>query len=114
MKLNSILVVLALAAPATLALAAGTPNFDAAEAAQIAKQNACFGCHQVDRKVVGPSFQQIAAKYKGDAAAESKLMARIKLGGSGDWGVIPMPAHPSMSDADLRTVSRWILAGSPH
>ena len=114
MKLRSFLAGVLFSMPVTLVFAAGTPTFDAAAAAQIAKQNACFGCHQIDRKVVGPSFEQIAAKYKNDPAAEAKLMTRIKQGGSGEWGVIPMPAHPSMSDADLRTVSRWILAGAPH
>ncbi len=114
MKFRTILAGAALIVPATLAFAAGTPTFNAAGATQLAQQNACFGCHQVDRKVVGPSFLQIAAKYKSDPAAETKLMTRIKDGGSGDWGVIPMPAHPTMSDTDLRTLSSWILAGSPH
>lgn len=98
---------------ASLALAAGIPMYDAAAATQIADKNACFGCHQVARKVVGPSFQEIAAKYKGDPAAQAKMELKIKLGGSGVWGVIPMPAHPNMSDAELKTVSRWILAGAP-
>jgi cytochrome c len=112
MKLPTCAAALALVSISWSACAA-VPAFDAAAAQQLARQNACFGCHQVDRKVVGPAFQQIAAKYKGDAGAEAKLAARIKLGGSGDWGVIPMPAHPNMSDADLHTLSRWILAGAP-
>ena len=98
---------------AACVLAAGAPSFDAAAATRIASQNACFGCHQVARQVVGPAFQQIAEKYKGDPSAEVKMEMKIKLGGSGVWGVIPMPAHPNMSDADLKTVSQWILAGAP-
>jgi cytochrome c len=79
----------------------------------IAQANACMGCHAVDRKLVGPSFQQIAAKYKGDAQAPSKLARKVKDGGSGVWGAIPMPAHPAMSDADIQTVVAWVLAGAP-
>ena len=80
---------------------------------KIAAANACMGCHAVDRKLVGPSFQQIAAKYKGDSQAPVKLSRKVKDGGSGVWGMIPMPAHQSMSDADIRTVVDWVLAGAP-
>jgi len=86
---------------------------DAQRAQAIANSNACMGCHAVDRKLVGPSFQQIAAKYKGDAQAPAKLARKVKDGGSGVWGMIPMPAHQSMSDADIRTVVDWVLAGAP-
>ena len=79
----------------------------------VANANACMGCHAVDRKLVGPSFQQIAAKYKGDAQAPAKLARKVKDGGAGVWGMIPMPAHPSMSDADVRAVVDWVLAGAP-
>jgi cytochrome c len=79
----------------------------------IASRNACMGCHAVDRKLVGPAFQQIAAKYKGDGEARAKLSRKVRDGGSGVWGVIPMPSHPSMSDADIRTVVDWVLAGAP-
>ncbi|MGF6379832.1 c-type cytochrome [Paraburkholderia atlantica] len=80
---------------------------------QVAAANACMGCHAVDRKLVGPSFQQIAGKYKGDAQAPAKLARKVRDGGSGVWGMIPMPAHQSMSDADIRTVVDWVLAGAP-
>jgi cytochrome c len=79
----------------------------------VANANACMGCHAVDRKLVGPSFQQIAAKYKGDAQAPARLARKVKEGGSGVWGMIPMPAHQSMSDADIRAVVDWVLAGAP-
>jgi cytochrome c len=79
----------------------------------IAKNNACMGCHAVDRKLVGPSFQQIAGKYKGDVQAPAKLAVKVRGGGSGVWGAIPMPSHPGMSDADIRTVVAWVLAGAP-
>jgi cytochrome c len=79
----------------------------------VARSNACLGCHAVDRKLVGPGFVQIAAKYKGDSQAEEKLEAKVRDGGSGVWGVVPMPAHPRMSDGDIRTVVRWVLDGAP-
>jgi cytochrome c len=80
---------------------------------QIARSNACLGCHAVDRKLVGPAFNEIAARYKGDPQALDKLSKKVKDGGSGVWGVIPMPSHPRMSDADIRTVVQWVLAGAP-
>lgn len=86
---------------------------DAPRGQIVANSNACMGCHAVDRKLVGPSFQQIAAKYKGDAQAPARLSRKVKDGGSGVWGMIPMPAHQSMSDADIRTVVDWVLAGAP-
>lgn len=86
---------------------------DATRGQAIADSNACMGCHAVDRKLVGPSFQQIAAKYKGDAQAPGKLARKVKDGGAGVWGMIPMPAHQSMSDADIRMVVDWVLAGAP-
>ncbi|KND57162.1 Cytochrome c551/c552 [Candidatus Burkholderia verschuerenii] len=84
----------------------------AANAMAIARSNACMGCHAVDRKLVGPSFQQIADKYKGDAQAPAKLAAKVKNGGSGVWGSIPMPSHPRMNDADIKTVVAWVLTGA--
>ncbi|MEA3086178.1 MAG: cytochrome c [Paraburkholderia sp.] len=86
---------------------------DAPRGQIVASSNACMGCHAVDRKLVGPSFQQIAARYKGDAQAPEKLARKVKDGGSGVWGMIPMPAHQSMSDTDIRTVVDWVLAGAP-
>jgi cytochrome c len=80
---------------------------------EIAQKNACLGCHTVDRKLVGPAFRDIAAKYKGDAGAQARLEKKVRDGGSGVWGVIPMPSHPRMSDGDIRTVVAWVLAGAP-
>ncbi|CAE6814576.1 Cytochrome c-551 [Paraburkholderia nemoris] len=101
---------------AMLTAGAFTSSARAADAPRgqiVATSNACMGCHAVDRKLVGPSFQQIATKYKGDAQAPAKLSRKVKDGGSGVWGMIPMPAHQSMSDADIRTVVDWVLAGAP-
>ncbi|WNC91764.1 c-type cytochrome [Paraburkholderia sp. FT54] len=112
--MRGVVVVSALMIAALAGVAA--PAAQAADAPRgqlIANANACMGCHAVDRKLVGPSFQQIAAKYKGDAQAPAKLSRKVKDGGSGVWGMIPMPAHQSMSDADIRTVVDWVLAGAP-
>ncbi|BCF87061.1 c-type cytochrome [Paraburkholderia largidicola] len=103
-----------------LVVAAGFGVVSAAHAADapsrgpaIARANACMGCHAVDRKLVGPSFQQVAEKYRGNAGAAVLLSKKVKEGGSGVWGAIPMPAHPAMNDADIRTVVDWVLAGAP-
>lgn len=117
MKRGVVAVVAALMLGAVASFVA-TTAFAAADAGAqrgriVANANACMGCHAVDRKLVGPSFQQIAAKYKGDAQAQAKLARKVKEGGSGVWGMIPMPAHQSMSDADIRAVVDWVLAGAP-
>ncbi|MCG5075843.1 c-type cytochrome [Paraburkholderia tagetis] len=83
------------------------------DGAVVARSNACMGCHAVDRKLVGPSFKDIAAKYKGDAGAQVKLEKKVRDGGAGVWGAVPMPAHPRMSAGDVRDVVAWVLAGAP-
>ena len=80
----------------------------------IAKQNACLGCHAINKKIVGPSFQAVAEKYKGDANAQAFLKNKIAKGGSGSWGVVPMPANTKLNDADLSTLASWILRGAPN
>ena len=80
----------------------------------IAKQNACLGCHALNKKIVGPSFQAVAEKYKNDSNAQAFLKNKIAKGGSGSWGVVPMPANTKLSDADLSTVASWILRGAPN
>ncbi|XQM31496.1 c-type cytochrome [Burkholderia gladioli] len=106
----------AFAAMAVL-LGAGLAAAPAARAAddglRVARANACMGCHAVNRKLVGPSFKDVAARYKNDPGAAAKLEKKVRDGGSGVWGVIPMPAHPGMSDADVKAVVKWVLAGSP-
>ena len=77
---------------------------------ELAKKSACLACHQTDKKLVGPSYQEVAKKYAGDAGAEAKLIAKVKAGGSGVWGAIPMPPNAAISDADIKTLVKWILA----
>ena len=79
----------------------------------LAKQSACLGCHAANKKIVGPSFQSVAEKYKNDPNAQSFLKNKIAKGGSGSWGVVPMPANTKLSDADLTTLTSWILRSVP-
>ncbi len=71
--------------------------------------NACVACHQLDKRMVGPSFREVAAKYAGDPAAAGALAKKIKEGGAGSWGTVPMPPNAAISDADLTQVVGWIL-----
>ncbi|MDD2700399.1 MAG: c-type cytochrome [Sideroxydans sp.] len=74
----------------------------------VAKKNNCTACHKVDKKVVGPAWKDVAAKYKGDEAVWDKIAAKIKKGGSGAWGSMPMPANPKVSDADMAEIISFI------
>ena len=78
----------------------------------MAKKNACMACHAVDKKLVGPSYQDVAKKYAGQKDAAATLAKSIKAGGSGKWGHVPMPAQAALSDADALTLAQWILAGA--
>jgi len=93
-------------------LAMAQPAVAAPDGLAIARTNACLGCHAVDRKLVGPSFKEIAARYKSDPKAQAKLESKVRNGGAGVWGAIPMPSHPRMSDGEIRTVVQWVLAGA--
>jgi cytochrome c len=84
---------------------------DMAKGDALAKASNCMACHAIDRKLVGPAYQDVAKKYKGDNSAEAKLVKKVKEGGSGVWGQIPMPANsPKVSDADIKTLVEWVLA----
>jgi cytochrome c len=76
----------------------------------LAKKNACMACHAVDKKVVGPSYQDVAKKYAGKSADE--LAKSIKAGGSGKWGPVPMPAQAALSDADAKNPGCQGLGGA--
>jgi cytochrome c len=76
----------------------------------LAQKSGCLACHAVDKKVLGPAFKDVAAKYKGDKSAEGKLVAKVKAGGSGVWGPMPMPANsPQVKDEDIKSIVQWIL-----
>ena len=73
------------------------------------QKNNCLACHNVTQTVVGPSFQAVANKNRGQADAADKLARKIRLGGSGVWGAMPMPAHPQISDADAKKLAAHVL-----
>ena len=76
----------------------------------LAKKSGCLSCHAVDHKIIGPAYKDVAKKYKGEAGAEAKLVAKVKKGGGGVWGAMPMPAQSQLSDADAHTLVKWVLA----
>ena len=96
-----------LAAVAILGLAAAASTALASE--ELAKKYACTACHAVDRKLVGPAYKDVAAKYRGDAKAEAMLAEKVKKGGVGNWGQVPMPPNAQVPDKDIAAMVRWIL-----
>ncbi len=79
----------------------------------LARQKICLGCHAVDRKLVGPAFKDVAARYAGQKDAVPKLADKIVKGGSGAWGAVPMPANPKVSAEEARQLATWILSLKP-
>lgn len=77
---------------------------------ELAKKHACFACHAVDKKLVGPSYKDVAGKYRGDKGAEARLADKVKKGSQGTWGQVPMPPNAAVPDADVRTLVKWILS----
>ena len=75
----------------------------------LAKSKNCLACHAIDKKLVGPSYKDIAKKYAGDAKAADMLATKIQKGGAGVWGAIPMPANPQVNDAEAKKLATWIL-----
>lgn len=82
----------------------------ASDALALATSSACMACHQIDVKLVGPAYKEVAARYKDDPAALDTLVAKVKAGGVGVWGQIPMPPNAHVSDADISTIVTWVLA----
>jgi cytochrome c len=75
----------------------------------LATSKNCMACHAVDKKLVGPSYKDVAAKYAGQKDAVDKLAAKIVKGGAGVWGPVPMPANAQVSDADAKKLAAWVL-----
>ena len=86
---------------------------DAAAAKALATKSACLACHAADKKLVGPAYQDVAAKHKGQADAVAKVAARIKSGGTGMYGAVPMPPQANLKDDELKLLAEWVLAGAP-
>ena len=99
----------ALALPAAFLAMPAQAVLDNAAAQALMKKDNCATCHSVDKKLIGPAYQDVAAKYKGDKDAVAKLSKKVKEGGSGVWGTIPMPPNSATSDADIKELVTWIL-----
>ena len=89
-----------------LALGAGS----AFASADLAKAKNCMACHAADKKLVGPSYKQIAAKYGNDKGAVEKLTRKVREGGAGVWGQVPMPPNPQVSADEAATLVQWVLS----
>jgi cytochrome c len=92
---------------ASLAVAAALPARANQELAQ--KKN-CMACHAVDKKLVGPAYKEVAARYAGQKDAVDKLALKVMKGGSGTWGAIPMPANPQVDEAEAKQLVQWVLS----
>jgi len=99
------------AAAGTLLVATQAGAVDAAAAQALAQKSGCLACHNADKKIIGPAYKDIAAKYKGQKDAEAKLIDKVKKGGSGVWGPMPMtPNSPQVKDEDIKTLVEWVLS----
>jgi cytochrome c len=92
---------------ATIASLVSLPALASADLAQ--KKN-CMACHAVDKKLIGPGYKEVAAKYAGQKDAADKLAQKIVKGGSGAWGQVPMPANPQVSEAEAKQLAAWVLS----
>ncbi len=93
-----------------LALAALVPSAHAS--LELAQKSGCTGCHGLENKIVGPAYRDVAKKYAGKKDAAQQLADSIRKGGMGQWGPVPMPAQPQLSDADVKTLAAWLAAGA--
>ena len=94
---------------AALALAGAAVALPAGADEALAKKHNCLACHATDKKVVGPSYKEVAAKYGADKGAAAKLADKVKKGGVGVWGQVPMPPNPAVPDGDIKALVSWIL-----
>jgi cytochrome c len=92
---------------ATIASLVSLPALASADLAQ--KKN-CMACHAVDKKLIGPGYKEVAAKYAGQKDAADKLAQKIVKGGSGVWGQVPMPANPQVTDAEAKQLAAWVMS----
>lgn len=104
--------IVAAALAAALAGPAAAQQVDAAKATAAMGKAACTACHAVDKKMVGPAYKDVAKKYKGDAKAHDMLVQKVRKGGAGNWGPVPMPPNgpDKISDDELNNVISWVLA----
>ena len=102
--MKKILALIALAGLALPSLAA-----DQATAMDIAKKNGCLACHALDKKLVGPAWNEVGKKYAGDPAAAEQLVVKVKKGTKGTWGAVPMPPNATVKDADIKVLVDFVL-----
>ena len=97
------------AASLLAALAVSATSVQANE--KLAQASGCMTCHGIEKKMIGPSFKEVATKYRGNKSAETGLIKKVKGGGKGVWGETPMPPNPHVRDEDVKTLVGWILSG---
>ncbi len=93
----------------TLVAVAALTSTPARASADLAQKKNCMACHAMDKKVIGPAYKEVAAKYAGQKDAADQLAAKIVKGGAGVWGAVPMPANPQVSDAEAKALAGWVL-----
>jgi cytochrome c len=97
--------ILAVAAISAMLFSAG-----ASAQQELAKQKNCFACHTIDKKLVGPAYKDVAKKYENDKDAAPRLAKKVREGGVGVWGQIPMPANPQVNEAESLQLVKWVLS----
>ncbi|MCL6646491.1 MAG: c-type cytochrome [Dehalococcoidia bacterium] len=100
----------ALVAAAALTAGAGARAQPAKSPEALLKASGCASCHTTGKRLVGPAYREVAARYRGSADAEERLVKKVKAGGRGAWGDLPMPPNAHVKDEDLRAMVRWILS----
>jgi len=99
-----------LAVSAAVAAVGFAMGAQAQDAAKLAQDKGCLACHQVDKKLVGPAYKEVAAKYRNDKGAAARLAKKVREGGQGAWGQVPMPPNPQVSEKDADTLVKWVLS----
>jgi len=100
----------ALLAGASIVAASGAQAADAKVSEDLLKKNACTACHAIDKKMVGPAYKDVAAKYRGQKDIEAKLVEKVKKGGVGVWGQVPMPPNAAVKDDEIKTMVQYVLS----
>ena len=95
--------------PVTALLLLSAPAV-AQDGGALIKKHGCVACHSVDKPLIGPPYREVAKKYSGQAGMEAKLVDKVKKGGSGVWGPVPMPPNAAVPDADIQTMVKWVLS----
>jgi cytochrome c len=99
-----------IATTAALAALALAPTAQAQDMSKLAADKGCLACHQADKKLVGPSYKEVAAKYRTDKEAMGKLVKKVREGSNGVWGPVPMPPNQAVSEKDAAVLVKWILS----